>query len=185
MKLVILDRDGVINYDSDEYIKSVDEFIPIPGSIEAIARLNKAGFTVVVATNQSGIARGYYSEDTLRQMHAKLASLLKTAGGKVDAIYFCPHGPDDACDCRKPKPGLLKQILERYGVDPANIPVVGDSIRDLQSALSVGARPILVKTGKGERSLARLQDEPGLEAVPVFDDLSAAADYIINHSGTA
>ena len=185
MKLVILDRDGVINYDSDEYIKSVDEFIPIPGSLEAIARLSRAGYQVVVATNQSGIGRGYFSEDTLQQMHAKLHSLLKAVGGKIDAIYFCPHSPQDECDCRKPKPGLLKQILNHYKAEADEVPVIGDSIRDLQSALAVGAKPILVKTGKGERSIAKLHEDPGLKDVPIFDDLSAAVDHIINQSGIA
>ncbi|KPJ89740.1 MAG: hypothetical protein AMJ53_15505 [Gammaproteobacteria bacterium SG8_11] len=179
MKLVILDRDGVINYDSDEYIKSPDEFIPLPGSLEAIARLNQAGYTVVVATNQSGVARGYFSEQTLAQMHAKLAQLLAQVGGKIDAIYYCPHGPDDNCDCRKPKPGLLQQILQKYDADVADIPVIGDSLRDLQSALAVGAQPILVKTGKGERTLAKLAQEPELLSVPIFADLYEAVDYLL------
>lgn len=179
MKLVILDRDGVINYDSDKYIKTPDEFLPLPGSLEAIARLNRAGYTVVVATNQSGIARGYFSEDTLAQMHAKLEKLLQQAGGKIEAIYYCPHGPDDHCDCRKPKPGLLQQILQRYRVDASLVPVIGDSLRDLQSALVVGARPILVKTGKGEHTIEKLAQYPELKNVPVFADLSEAVDYVL------
>lgn len=182
MKLIILDRDGVINYDSDEYIKSPEEFIPIPGSLEAIARLNKAGYRVAVATNQSGIARGYYSEDTLAQMHAKLERLLKEVGGKIDAIYFCPHGPQDECECRKPKPGLLIQILQAYNVQGSNVPVIGDSLRDLQAALTVGARPILVKTGKGERTMAKLAEEPELAQVPVYDDLYSAVDHLLSNS---
>jgi len=179
MKLVILDRDGVINYDSDEYIKNPDEYIPLPGSLEAIARLNRAGYTVVVATNQSGIARGYFTEDTLAQMHAKLDRLLAQVGGKIDAIYHCPHGPDDHCDCRKPEPGLLRQILAQYTVDPAAVPVIGDSLRDLQAALTVGARPILVKTGKGERTLAKLANHSELANVPVFTDLNEAVNYLL------
>jgi D-glycero-D-manno-heptose 1,7-bisphosphate phosphatase len=179
MKLIILDRDGVVNYDSDEYIKSPDEFIPLPGSLEAIARLNKAGFQVVIATNQSGIARGYYDEQTLQQMHAKLAKLLEQAGGEVDAIFYCPHGPDDHCECRKPKPGLLKQILHSYPVDPAQVPVIGDSLRDLQSAQAVGASPILVRTGKGVKTEAKLADEPGLSQVPVYDDLADAVEALL------
>ncbi len=179
MKLVILDRDGVINYDSDEYIKSPDEFIPLPGSLEAIARLNQAGYTVVVATNQSGIARGYFSEDTLKKMHAKLEKLLAQLGGKIDAIYYCPHGPDDHCDCRKPEPGLLKQILQKYKADVSHLPVIGDSLRDLKSALAVGAQPILVKTGKGERTIAKLAQEPGLKNVPIFTDLNEAVTYLL------
>jgi D-glycero-D-manno-heptose 1,7-bisphosphate phosphatase len=180
MKLVILDRDGVVNYDSDEYIKTIDEFVPLPGSLEAIARLNHAGYTVVIATNQSGIARGYFTEDTLQQMHAKLTQLLQTAGGEVDGVYYCPHGPDDACDCRKPKPGLLKQIFSDYPVKPKDVPVIGDSLRDLQSALAVGAAPILVKTGKGERTLAELPHE--FRDVPVYADLASAVDALLNQS---
>jgi D-glycero-D-manno-heptose 1,7-bisphosphate phosphatase len=180
MKLVILDRDGVINFDSDEYIKSPDEFIPIPGSLEAIARLNRAGYTVVVATNQSGVARGYFSEETLRQIHAKLTQLLNQAGGKIDAIYYCPHGPDDHCDCRKPKPGLLEQILQRYDTDVASVPAIGDSLRDLEAALSVGAKPILVKTGKGERTLAKLAQDSRLKNTPVFEDLNDAVSFLLN-----
>lgn len=179
MKLIILDRDGVINYDSDEYIKSPDEFIPLPGSLEAIARLNQAGYTVVVATNQSGIARGYFTEDTLAQMHAKLKKLLEPLGGKIDAIYYCPHGPDDQCDCRKPKPGLLQQILAEYRANSAGVPVIGDSLRDLQSALTVGAKPILVKTGKGQRTMDKLGEYPQLQNVPVFADLSEAVAQLL------
>jgi D-glycero-D-manno-heptose 1,7-bisphosphate phosphatase len=179
MKLVILDRDGVINYDSDEYIKTLDEYIPLPGSLEAIARLNQAGYTVVVATNQSGIARGYFSEDTLKQMHIKLENLLAQVGGKIDAIYYCPHGPDDSCDCRKPKPGLLQQILQDYDEDVSRIPVIGDSLRDLEAALAVGAQPILVKTGKGERTVEKLAQIPELKNTPVFKDLIEAVDYLL------
>jgi D-glycero-D-manno-heptose 1,7-bisphosphate phosphatase len=179
MKLVILDRDGVINYDSDEYIKSPDEFIPLPGSLEAIARLTQAGYTVVVATNQSGIARGYFTVETLAQMHAKLEKLLEPMGGKVDAIYYCPHGPDDHCDCRKPKPGLLQQILQKYDADVSRLPVIGDSLRDLQAALAVGAQPILVKTGKGQRTIAALEQQPDLKNVPVFADLNEAVNYLL------
>jgi D-glycero-D-manno-heptose 1,7-bisphosphate phosphatase len=181
MKLVILDRDGVINYDSDDYIKSPEEFVPIPGSLQAIARLNQAGFTVVVATNQSGIARGYFSEATLKQIHAKLSTLLAQAGGKIEAIYYCPHGPQDHCDCRKPKPGLLNQILQNYPTDAASVPAIGDSLRDLEAALTVGARPILVKTGKGERTLANLAQDPRLKDTPVFEDLSGAVQYLLNN----
>ena len=172
MKLIILDRDGVINYDSDNYIKSVDEFIPLPGSLEAIAKLNQAGYQVFVATNQSGIARGFYDETILQQMHNKLASLLKEKGGHIDGIFFCPHGPDDHCDCRKPKPGLYQQISEHTGVSLAGIPVVGDSLRDLQAAQAVGATPYLVRTGKGERTIAKGE---GLEGVTIYNDL---ADFV-------
>ncbi|WP_455212127.1 D-glycero-beta-D-manno-heptose 1,7-bisphosphate 7-phosphatase [Kaarinaea lacus] len=179
MKLVILDRDGVINYDSDEYIKSPEEFIPLPGSLEAIARLNQAGYIVVVATNQSGVARGYFSEQTLAQMHAKLEQLLAQVGGKIDAIYYCPHGPDDHCDCRKPKPGLLQKILQKYDTNVSRLPVIGDSLRDLQAALAVGAQPMLVKTGKGERTIAKLAQESELKNVPIFADLNEAVNYLL------
>ena len=134
MKLIILDRDGVINEDSDDYIKSTDEFIPLPDSLEAIARLNHAGYTVMVATNQSGIARGLFSIDTLNAIHSKLRRELSTYGGRVDGIFFCPHGPDDHCDCRKPAPGLLYEIAERTGRSLEGVPAVGDSLRDIQAA---------------------------------------------------
>ena len=180
MKLIILDRDGVINEDSDEYIKSPDEFIPIPGSLEAIAQLNHAGYTVMVATNQSGIARGYYDIDTLNRMHEKLKRLLNNFGGHVDGIFFCPHGPDDHCDCRKPKTGLYQEIAQRLNISLEGVPVIGDSLRDIQSARAVGAKPILVKTGKGENTLAKGE---GIEGVPVFKDLSECVETLINGQG--
>lgn len=182
MKLIILDRDGVINQDSDAFIKSPDEFIPIPGSLEAIAKLNNAGYTVMVATNQSGIARGLYSVDVLNAMHEKLAALLKNVGGKIEDILFCPHGPDDNCDCRKPKAGMLKEIGKRTGTSLQGVPAVGDSLRDLQAALEVGAQPVLVKTGKGPRTLAaisELKNEPKLSSVPVYDNLAAYVDDLL------
>jgi D-glycero-D-manno-heptose 1,7-bisphosphate phosphatase len=179
MKLIILDRDGVINEDSDEYIKSVDEFIPLPGSLEAIARLKKAGYTIAVATNQSGIARGYFDEATLAAMHDKLAHLLDEQGGEIDYIAYCPHGPDDNCDCRKPLPGLLKEISTHFNTELTNVPIIGDSLRDLQSARSVGAYPILVKTGKGERTL---ENADQISDVPVYADLAAAVDALLNNS---
>jgi D-glycero-D-manno-heptose 1,7-bisphosphate phosphatase len=177
MKLIILDRDGVINQDSDDYIKSPDEFIPIPGSLEAIAQLNHAGYTVMVATNQSGIARGFYDIDTLNRMHEKLKRLLNNFGGHVDGIFFCPHGPDDHCNCRKPKTGLYQEIAERLNTSLTDVPVVGDSLRDIQSARAVGASPFLVKTGKGETTLAK-GDE--LEGVPVFKDLAECVEILLN-----
>lgn len=176
MKLIILDRDGVINQDSDAYIKSVDEFIPLPGSLEAIARLKKAGYTVAVATNQSGIARGYYDEATLAAMHDKLAHLLDEQGGEIDYIAYCPHGPDDNCDCRKPMPGLLHEISKHFNVELTHVPIVGDSLRDIQAAKTVGATPILVMTGKGERTLTNKEQ---LNGIPVFADLAAAVDAIL------
>lgn len=175
MKLLILDRDGVINEDSDAYIKSLDEWVPIPGSIDAIARLSRAGWTVAVATNQSGLARGYYDATTLQAMHARLRQLVAEHGGEVGLIVHCPHGPDDACACRKPKPGMLQQIAAHYATPLAGIWFVGDSMGDLEAALAVHCQPVLVKTGKGERTLAKGLPERTL----IFDDLSAVADHLL------
>ena len=175
MKLLILDRDGVINHDSDAYIKSLDEWIPIPGSIEAIAQLSKAGWTVAVATNQSGIARGYYSLATLEAMHARLRALVAEQGGEVGYIVHCPHGPDEGCECRKPKPGMLRAIAEHYQAPLTDVWFVGDSKGDLEAALAVDAQPVLVKTGKGERTL-----EKGIpQNTLIFDDLAAIARQLI------
>jgi len=176
MRLIILDRDGVINEDSDAYIKSPDEFVPIPGSIEAIARLSQAGWRIAVATNQSGVARGYYDLAMLQRIHDKLHRLLAAQGGQVEAIFFCPHGPEDNCDCRKPKPGLFREIEQRLQVSLQGVPAIGDSLRDLQAAQAVGASPILVRTGKGERTLAKGQ---GLAGIPVYADLFAAVDDLL------
>jgi D-glycero-D-manno-heptose 1,7-bisphosphate phosphatase len=178
MKLVILDRDGVINYDSDEYIKSPEEWHPIPGSLEAIARLNQAGYRVVVATNQSGIERGLFDFDTLNKIHAKMHRLLAEIGGNVEAVFFCPHTDDSECNCRKPRPGMLHQLANRLGISLANVPVVGDSLRDLQAAIAAGGRPILVLTGKGRRTLTDLVE---FGDVPIYDDLMAAVDGLINN----
>ena len=177
--LIILDRDGVINEDSDEYIKSPDEFIPIAGSLGAIAKLNRAGYTIVVATNQSGIARGYFDEATLHAMHEKLRALLAVEGGRIDRIYYCPHGPDNHCDCRKPKPGLLQQILKDYPVDPADAIAIGDSLRDLQAAQAVGISSLLVRTGKGKKTEIQLKQDSTLAATPVFENLSQAVDALL------
>ncbi|MFU8837745.1 MAG: D-glycero-beta-D-manno-heptose 1,7-bisphosphate 7-phosphatase [Thiohalomonadaceae bacterium] len=178
MGLIILDRDGVINQDSDNFIRSVEEFIPLPGSLEAIARLNQAGYIVTVATNQSGIGRGLFDLNTLNAMHDKLRKLLAAIGGQVEMIVFCPHNPDDGCDCRKPKPGMYREIARRVGVSLQDVPVIGDSLRDLQAAQAVAARPILVRTGKGERSLAKSADE--LQGIPVYADLAAAVDALLS-----
>ncbi len=177
MKLVILDRDGVINQDSDDYIKSVDEFIPYPDSLDAIARLNRAGYTVAVATNQSGIGRGYYDENTLSAMHDKLAQLLARRGGHIDYIAWCPHRPDENCACRKPRPGLLQKIAQHFDIDLKGVTLVGDSPGDIEAAHAVGARPVLVKTGKGERTLAQNQE---LDNVPVYPRLSSFVDDFLN-----
>lgn len=175
MKLVILDRDGVINHDSDQYIKSPEEWEPIPGSLAAIARLNQAGFRVVVATNQSGIGRGLFETDTLIAIHDKMIKALAQVGGRIDAIFFCPHTNVDACDCRKPKSGMLKEIGARYNVDLTGAPAIGDSLRDLQAAVDVGAQPMLVLTGKGVLTAK----DPGLPAnTLVFADLAEAAAHI-------
>lgn len=175
-KLVILDRDGVINHDSDDFIKSVDEWIPLPGSLEAMTRLTQAGWTVTVATNQSGLARGLYDEATLEAMHAKMRDLLAALGGRVDYLAYCPHGPNDESTCRKPLPGMYNDIAAHFGCTLNDVPVIGDSLRDLQAAVAVQARPILVRTGKGEHTLAA----GGLpEATPVFDDLAAAVNALL------
>jgi D-glycero-D-manno-heptose 1,7-bisphosphate phosphatase len=176
MKLLILDRDGVINYDSDAYIKTLDEWIPLPGAVEAIARLSRAGWTVAVATNQSGLARGYYDQAALDAMHARLRQLVAEQGGELGLIVHCPHGPDDGCDCRKPKPGMLRQIAAHYGVSLAGVWFVGDSSRDLKAALAVGCQPVLVKTGKGLLTLA----QPLPAGTLVFDDLAAVASQLIH-----
>lgn len=179
MKLLILDRDGVINQDSDDYIKSVQEWIPIPGSIEAIAQLSKAGWTVAVATNQSGIARGYYDIATLEAMHTRLRELVAGQGGEVGLIVCCPHGPDEGCDCRKPRPGMLQTIAHHYGVDLTGIWFIGDSKGDLQAALAVASQPVLVKTGKGSKTMAGSLPMGTL----IFDDLAAVAAELIHKSG--
>ncbi|CAG1022757.1 D-glycero-D-manno-heptose 1,7-bisphosphate phosphatase [Patescibacteria group bacterium] len=177
-KYILLDRDGVINHDSDAFIKSPDEWLPIKGSLEAIALLNAHGYQVVVVTNQSGVARGLFDEDTLKAIHAKMCRLVNDAGGKISAIYFCPHGADSLCECRKPKAGLLKQFALDFGVDLSGVPVVGDSLRDLQAANAVNALPVLVKTGKGERTLLSHPDFNFL----VFDNLYDTARYFIGYT---
>jgi D-glycero-D-manno-heptose 1,7-bisphosphate phosphatase len=160
VKLAILDRDGVINHDSEAYIKSPDEWIPIPGSIEAIARLSRAGWRVVIATNQSGVARGYFSMDTLNAIHAKLRREVAQAGGHIDAFFVCPHGPDDHCTCRKPQPGLFLEIARRFELTLANVPAVGDSLRDLQAAAAAGCPTWLVLTGNGRKTQASKELPP-------------------------
>jgi D-glycero-D-manno-heptose 1,7-bisphosphate phosphatase len=179
MKLVILDRDGVINYDSDQFIKSPQEWKPIPGSLEAISSLTQAGFRVVVASNQSGVGRGLFDMATLNAIHAKMHKLAALAGGRIDAVFFCPHAADSRCQCRKPKAGLFQEIAQRLHVDLKGVPAVGDALRDIQAALSVGAKPMLVKTGKGMRTL---QGGELPEGVPVYEDLREAANIIISEA---
>ena len=152
MKLVILDRDGTINQDSDQYIKSPLEWKPIPGSLEAIARLTQGGWRIVVATNQSGIARGLFDMSTLNAIHAEMHRAVGQAGGRIDAVFFCPHAADSHCECRKPKPGLLREIGSRFDVELDGVPMIGDSLRDVEAAAAVGAQPYLVLTGKGRKT---------------------------------
>lgn len=176
-KLIILDRDGVINYDSDAYIKSVAQWQPIPGSIEAIARLAKAGFMIGVATNQSGIARGYFTLETLQAMHAKMIESVEQAGGKIHAVSFCPHGPDDDCACRKPRIGLLEEISRQVDIPLNQAYFIGDTAKDVEAARTARATPILVKTGKGERTLLK---HPELaKQIAVYDDLAAASLHLL------
>lgn len=172
VKLLILDRDGVINRDSTEFVKNIDEFVPLPGSIDAIAELCRAGYTLAVASNQSGLARGLLDRGDLRAMHRKLRRLVAAAGGRIDRIVVCPHGPDDGCRCRKPSPGLLEQLERHYGMSLAGVPAIGDSLRDLQAAAAVGARPILVLTGNGRKTAAALPDD--LRGIEIYEDLGDA-----------
>ncbi len=177
MKLIILDRDGVINKDSTDYIKSPEEWQPIPGSLAAIAKLTQAGYTVTVATNQSGVARGYYDLATLARIHQKMQALVTAAGGKIDSIFFCPHGPDDQCLCRKPKPGLFQQIAEHYQISLQGVPAVGDSLRDLEAATAMQCKPYLVLTGNGQSTRLKLSNfDPHF----IFPDLAAIADVLRN-----
>lgn len=180
MKLIILDRDGVINIDSDEYIKSVDEWEPIAGSLQAMGRLCQAGYTLAVMTNQSGIARHLFDLETLHAMHKKMDGLLEQYGGQVSAVFFCPHGPDDECDCRKPKIGMYHDLAARFQCSFDGVPSIGDSLRDVQAAIKAGASPILVRTGKGEHTLSTGGKE--LAGVPVFKDLAEVADVILGES---
>ena len=175
MKLVILDRDGTINHDSDQYIKSTAEWRPIKGSIEAIARLTQAGYRVVVATNQSGIARGLFDTATLIAIHDTLQRAVAQAGGRIDAFFFCPHAADSACECRKPKPGMLLEIARRFNVSLSDVYMVGDASRDVEAAAAAGARPVLVLTGKGRKTRGEGALPAGTE---VFSDLAAFAERL-------
>lgn len=179
MKVVILDRDGVINADSDAFVKSPDEWQPLPGALEAIARLDQAGWLVFVATNQSGLARGLFDADTLAAIHKKLRDALQDIGAGIEGIFICPHGPDEGCACRKPEPGLYQAIAEVIGRPLDGVPIIGDSYRDLVAARAVGGRPILVRTGKGLRTLA---EHPELGDSEVYADLAAAVDALLEPS---
>lgn len=176
MKLVVLDRDGVINFDSVHFIKSTNEWIPIPGSLEAIALLNQNGYRVAIATNQSGISRGLFDMVTLNAIHDKMHKALGQLGGRIDAMFYCPHSADDNCSCRKPKPGMMEEIGRRFSMDMKGVPMVGDALRDLQAGAVLGMQPILVRTGKGEETLAA----GGLpEGTLVFADLAEAVQHLI------
>lgn len=177
MKLIILDRDGVINFDSAQFIKSPDEWKPIPGSLDAISRLDQAGYRIVVATNQSGVGRGLFDMDTLNTINDKMMRMVGQAGGRIDAVFFCPHSADSTCDCRKPMPGLFRQIGERFNIDLNGVPTVGDSLRDLQAGVEVGCAPYLVLTGKGTKTAV----DPDLPVgTKVFPDLAAVADHLLS-----
>ena len=176
MKLAILDRDGVINYDSTAFIKTPDEWRPIPGSLEAVTRLNQAGYHVIVATNQSGVGRGLFEMATLNAIHDKMHRALAQVGGRIDAVFFCPHAQEAGCNCRKPRTGLLDEIARRFNVTLDNVPVVGDAQRDLQAAAAVRARPILVLTGKGQKTRRENELPPGTE---IYDALTDAVDAIL------
>ncbi len=176
MQLIILDRDGVINFDSDQFIKNPEEWKPIPGSLEAIARLNQAGYRAVVATNQSGIGRGLFDMPMLNAIHDKMHKACALVGARIDAVFYCPHTADSHCLCRKPKTGMLEEIAARYNIGLAGVPSVGDSLRDLQSAATMGAQPYLVLTGKGFKT----QAAGGLpEGTKVFASLSALAAELV------
>jgi D-glycero-D-manno-heptose 1,7-bisphosphate phosphatase len=181
MKYIILDRDGVINHDSLEYIKSPEEWIAIPGSLEAIATLNRSGYHVFVATNQSGIARGYYDLDTLNQIHEKFTHELAAVGGYVDEIFFCPHHPDEKCFCRKPRPGMLHQIRDKYHLDLRHVYFIGDSATDVDVSLSTGCKPLLVLTGNGQKTLAKYAQS---HQIPAFKNLDDAVQFVITHDLT-
>ena len=185
MKLVILDRDGTINQDSDDFVKTPEEWLPLPGALEAIARLSHAGWHVVVASNQSGLGRGLFDMGALNAMHAKMLKMLALHGGRIDAVFYCPHTADDDCQCRKPKPGLFEQVSLRFGVPLKGVPTVGDSLRDMLAGAASGCEPHLVLTGKGEkyRGMASQEDLP--PGVLVHQDLAAFADFILAREAAA
>lgn len=181
MKLVILDRDGVINADSENFIKNADEWVPIPGALDAIARLTAAGYHVAVATNQSGLSRGLFGLDELEAIHHKMCTQVEAAGGLISAIFYCPHLPDEHCTCRKPAPGMLDAIARELDCSLSGVAVIGDSLRDLQAAVQRDCAPILVRTGKGATSETALaqQTDHVLRDAPVYDDLAAAVDALL------
>lgn len=181
MKLVILDRDGVINKDSPDFIKSPEEWLPLKGSLQAIARLSQAGYDVVVLTNQSGIGRGHFSAAALGRINTRMMEHVQQHGGRIESVLFCPHHPDDDCDCRKPKTGLYDELASRLNISFSGVFSVGDSVRDLQAAQAAGAKPVLVKTGNGKQSLKKIINNPdlGLNDTPVFDKLGDFVDALL------
>jgi D-glycero-D-manno-heptose 1,7-bisphosphate phosphatase len=184
MPVLLLDRDGVINEDSDDYIRSVAEWRPIPGSIEAMAELSQAGYRIAVATNQSGLSRGYFGLDELEEIHQHMCSLVEELGGQIDGVFYCPHMPDEGCSCRKPATGMLKAIEEELGETLTGAPFIGDSLKDLQAAQAYGCKPMLVATGKGSATCQQLQvAEVSLnnpQDIPVYDNLAAAATVLLS-----
>lgn len=175
-KLIVLDRDGVINEDLERPVSTPDEWVPIPGSLEAIARLYQAGWHVAVATNQSGIGRGLIDLGTLHDIHRRMHEQVNKAGGKIDVVAFCPHSDSSECDCRKPAPGMLYTITERLDIDLSSVVLVGDSLRDMQAAMAAAATPVIVKTGKGQKTL---DNNKGLEHIPAYDDLASYVDHLL------
>ncbi len=182
MKLVILDRDGTINRTSDEFVKSPEEWLPLPGSLEAISRLNHAGFHVVLATNQSGLGRGLFDMAALNAVHSHMVKTLAAAGGRIDAIFYCPHAPDEGCACRKPAPGLLHQVQERYGIELKGVPYVGDSLRDMQAAQAAGCAPHLVLTGRHPEMSAQGLPPDFPSDTQVHAHLSAFVDHLLGET---
>ncbi|ABE46093.1 D-alpha,beta-D-heptose 1,7-bisphosphate phosphatase [Polaromonas sp. JS666] len=182
MKLVILDRDGTINSDSDDFVKTPEEWLPLPGALEAIARLNHAGWHVVIASNQSGLGRGLFDVASLNAIHAKMNKMLAALGGRVDAVFYCPHSPEESCNCRKPLPGLFEQIGARFGVPLKGVPTAGDSLRDLLAGAAAGCEPHLVLTGKSAQYRNGVPPEGMPPGTLVHRDLSAFADFILERS---
>jgi D-glycero-D-manno-heptose 1,7-bisphosphate phosphatase len=181
IELIVLDRDGVINQDSPNYVRTPQDWQPIEGSLSAIAKLNQANYKVVVATNQSGIARGYLTLNDLDAIHTKMTQAIKDVGGHLDDIFVCPHGPDENCSCRKPRPGLLLNIAKKFSIPTKNMIVIGDSMRDLLAAKSAESMAILVKTGNGSETLTYIKDNHFLENIAIYNDLASAAEALISN----
>ncbi len=184
MKLIILDRDGVINHDRDDFVKTPDEWQPIAGSMDAIAFLTQAGYTLAVATNQSGIGRKYFTMQTLNEMHSKMHRLVHQAGGEISGIWYCPHLAEHQCDCRKPKSGMIWDILQRFNANASDTWLVGDSLRDLQAIANVGGKPVLVRTGKGMKTLEKDADKLPVNTL-IFDDLLAFSQFVMQQEKDA